>query len=237
MASSDVDTPATHGVVLVDGLDDDVPEVTPPRANAPTPRFYAHVDPARELLDFDPLVKVGGVYVASLKTPLWVQTPPLQLASPLEDEDGEPLSHVHVVLPRGVAQFASAMEARVLAVCQQRKAEWFRRAVSDEALRTGFKEFVKPGGELKIRVPRDALVFDGNGRLTPRAGVGEGSSVRCLLELSKVCFGRTEFGAMWSLLQVQVAPQPPPPRCMIDPGAEGPVAVESRADEEVREFL
>lgn len=192
----------------------------PAAAAPPALVYYKHADLGAHLTTFLPLEKLGGSYVARLATPLLVQTPVLALASPLDDDEGEPVPHAHLTLPRGFQQFAEATEAAVLEACLANKAEWFRRPLEDASLRASFKQFCK-GQHLKIKVPRDALVFDSQGSLVERETVAPGASVRCLLELTKVCFGRTEFGAMWTLRQAQTAPAPPPPpRCMIDPTAD-----------------
>lgn len=201
-------------------------EDAPAEPAEPVPRFYRHVDLGAHLDPgaFLPLEKRGAVYAAPLAEPLLVQTPPLTLASDLVDEEGVPAGHAYVLLPRAFLKFAREAEARVVDACVANKAEWFRRRpVTDDALRAGFKEFCKASGHLKVKVPEDALVFDHEGALLDRqAYVRAGQSVRALLQLDRVCFGRTEFGAMWSLVQAQLAPPaPPPPRCLIDPAAEG----------------
>lgn len=211
----------------------DVPAAAPAAAS---PQYYKHVDLAAHLTAFLPLEKLGGSYVTRLATPLLVQTPVLALASPLDDHEGEPVPNAYLTLPKGFQQFAQDTEAAVLEACLANKAEWFRRPLEDDSLRASFKEFCK-GQHLKIKVPRDALVFDSQGSLVEREGVAPGTSVRCLLELSKVCFGRTEFGAMWTLRQAQTAPAPPPPpRCMIDPTADCEPE-EDHAQPEDTEFL
>lgn len=220
-------------------------EAPAPEAPAPAPavRHYRHVDLAAALAPdrFLPLERTGGLYVARLHEPLLVQTPPLALASPLDDEDGTPLPHAHLTLPRGFQAFVQQAEDLVLQACLANKSEWFRRPLEDDSIRASFKPFYKPGGTLKIKVPRDSLVFGADGQLLCREDVGVGSSMRCLLELSRVCLGRTEFGAMWSLVQAQTAPPPPPPpRCMIDPAADAedaPCGPVHEADSEVHEFL
>lgn len=208
------------------------------------PRYFSSVDLASALdpcTAFEELQKQGNLYVAPLAAPLLVQTPPLTLGSPLEDEDGSPLPHAHLGLPKAVEHFARAAERAVLEAALTNKAAWFRRPIEDASLRASFKQFCREG-HLKVRVPRDALVFDSGGTLVTRESVAVGSSARCLLELSKVCFGRTEFGAMWTLVQAQLAAAPPPPpRCMIDPGVEAaaPAAgIQAEdADQDVHEFL
>lgn len=220
-----------------------VPDESPPQAvtaHAPeplTPAYYKQVDLEAHLTAFLPLEKLGGSYVARLARPLLVQTPVLELSSPLDDDEGEPVAHAHLTLPRGFQQFAQATEAAVLEACLANKAEWFRRPLEDASLRASFKEFCK-GQHLKIKVPRDALVFDSQGTMVKREGIAPGASVRCLLELSKVCFGRTEFGAMWTLRQAQTAPAPPPPpRCMIDPLADYEPEEDFQPEDTEPEFL
>lgn len=197
------------------------------------PKFYQRVDLDAELSPdaFLPVEKTGGMYAARLATPLLVQTPPVTLASP-QLVDG------HLVLPAPVAAFARDVEARVLSACLANKEQWFRRPMTDDALKASFKEFSKPTGHLKIKVPRDVLVFDADGGCLDPASVSQGDSVRCLLQLSKVCFGRTEFGAMWTLLQAKTVPAPPPPpKCMIDPTLEGCGGGGTPPEDDMHEFL
>lgn len=231
-AAADAPDATTAQEPLAD-VEPPLPAAAAPAAAAPVLQYYKHADLDACLAPqaFLPLEKVGGLYVASLATPLLVQTPPVTLASPLDDEDGTPLPHVHLALPRDACQFAQRVEDLVLEACLANKEAWFRRPLEDATLRASFKPFFKAGERaLKVKVPRDALVFDDAGTLLCHGDVAVGSTVRCLLELSRVCFGRTEFGAMWSLRQAQRAPAPPPPpRCMIDPTAEECVAAAAAA--------
>lgn len=194
----------------------------PPSPDSPArPVLYTRADVERALSSFEPLAKEGGVYVARLHEPLLIQTPPLTLVAPLDDdEDGTPARHAHLALPPKFARFVQRVEATVLDAGLANKAAWFRRPLEDDALRASFKPFLKED-ILRVRLPRDVLVFDAGGQLVERSSVGPGTPVRCLLSMSTLCFGRTEFGAMWSLVQAQTLPPPPappsPPRCLIDP--------------------
>lgn len=209
-----------------------------PQSSEPQyPLYYARVDVAGRLGPgaFEALQKAGGIYAAHLATPLLVQTPPLHIVSPLDDVDGEPLPNAHLKVPPRFAEFAQRVEDAVLAASLANKEAWFRRPLGDDALRASLKRFASVD-TLKVRVPRDLLVFDAQGTLVPRDAVSTAAdvSVRCLLELSRVCFGRTEFGAMWTLAQVQILPPPPPPpsppRCLIDA-----TAVSDESDDEAGE--
>lgn len=223
--ATDVVQPAADAVAV-----DATPDMEEPAAAAAAAaeqqavlRYYTRVDLDDHLHPegFGPLEKLGGLYASRLQSPLVVQTPPVTLASGLEDDEGSPASHAYLLLPKSFAAFACEVEARVLEAAMANKGTWFRRrTVTEDALRAGFKEFCKATGHLKVKVPADALVFDDQGGVV-REPVEAGTVVRCLLQLDRVCFGRTEFGAMWSLVQAQVAPPPPPPpRCMIDPSAD-----------------
>jgi hypothetical protein len=223
-------------------LEDPAP---PPAAAAPeAPVYYRNADPTRRLAPqaFLPVEKAGGMYVARLAEPLLVQTPPLTLASPLgADDDGYAPSHAHLALPRAFEQFARGVEALVLEAALANKAEWFRRAIGDDVLRARFKEFCRTR-HLKVKLAPGFVAFDAAGQPVALDTLEAGGSLRCVLQLTRVCFGRTEFGAAWSLVQAQTAPPPPPPpRCLIDPSVEqeddDPPGPPHQADAELHEFL
>jgi hypothetical protein len=220
----------------------------PPASPAAVVQYYRDVDLNAALAPaaFGPLEKVGSAYVSRLAAPLLVQTPALRLADPPSG------THAVLSLPAGLLRFASAVEDRVLQACLACKQDWFKRPIEDGSLRASFKRFVcGERGTLKARVTPQTAVFDARGdhvddddeegRRAILSGAG-GAGVRCLLELSKVCFGRTEFGVTWTLVQAQQAPAPhdarPPPRCLIDPGAEEAAARRgAQPDPEIGEFL
>lgn len=192
-----------------------------------TPVHFSAVDVADALREFSDLEKSGGVYVARLPTPLEVVTPPLTLLSPLLDEDGGEAGHALLKLSPEFEAFAEEVERRVLEACLANKDTWFRRRLDDDALRASFKQLCK-GGTLKVKLRPGAAVFDACGEPVAPGDVDAGARMKCLLELTKVCFGKTEFGAMWSLAQARLAPPPASaPKCLIgddDGAAEAPVA-------------
>lgn len=215
----------------------------------PEVQYYRDIDLASALAPeaFGPLEKVGSAYVSRLTRPLLVQTPALRLA---EAPGGAQLL---LALPAGLRRFACRVEDRVLQACLANKGPWFKRPIEDDSLRASFKRFAcERRGTLKVRVTPQTVLFDEHGAhlgaedpedededdeaeaeaaavggtAAQLAQLAPGDGVRCLLELSKVCFGRTEFGATWTLVQAQRAEVPPPPppkqrpRCLIDPSAE-----------------
>lgn len=205
-----------------------------------TAPYYATVDPATALTEFDEIHQVGTKYVAPLAQPLVVQTPTLKLISALRDEKGAPLPNGHLKLPCGFDAFAQGVEAAVLAAALKNKDAWFRRPLEDDVIRASFKAFAK-GGSLRVKWPREAPVFDAEGRLMDEdSPPAQGTRLRFMLRLSQVSFGSREFGSIWTVVQAQVAPDAPTAKCAIDPSAEIPEpdsrTVGAADDSEVHEF-
>lgn len=186
--------------------------------------YYTTVDLTAQA--FEPLAKRNKLYVAALSPPLLVQTPPVELATSLGDADA-PFAYL-----KPVGQFAEwlrSVEAWVVDTVIERKEEWLAsRGMDDDALRHNFKSFFRDeDGGFKVKVEEDVAMF---GVDASPAGVEEavaGQSVRCVLELSRVCFGRQEFGAMWRLAQARLVDVPP---CLIDDAADAMADVDGSED-------
>lgn len=202
------------------------PTATPAPA---APVFYKRADPAR-LADpaaYLPPKRVGSVYVAALAQPLLIQTPPVIVTSPLTETH----AHLRVESP-DLIDFLRAAEHAVLQAAMASKDSWFGgRVTDDDALRASFREFCKPEGAVQVRVDPGAAVFDHQGALLAEPadwpGAAGRAKARCILELRGVRFGRTEFGAAWTIVQAQALPPPPPPpappappACLICPALE-----------------
>lgn len=196
------------------------------------PVFYREVRLGASLAPerFGAVAKTGGLYAACLASPLVVQTPVVRLAGPPTE------SHAHLGLPPGFARFAREAERLVLDAALARREDWFRRAVDPGALRASFKSFVRDDARevrdgdgpasaaawLRVRVSDDLAAFDAAGEPLDADDLVDlgGARVRAVLRLDRACFGRTEFGAVWALDQLQLAPAPPVRRCLIDPAAD-----------------
>lgn len=176
-------------------------------------QYYLSVD--LTALDVGPSAKEHKVYVAPLDPPLAVQTPPVTLASSLED--GQTFALLET--SGAFLAFVRAAEAAVLDRVVEKRAELLRRDVDPDSLRANFKSFVTDAGVLRVKVADDLAVYDASQQVVGREEAAEGARVRCVLELARVCFGRAEFGAVWRLTQVQrVAASP----CLITPEPEQP---------------
>lgn len=174
-------------------------------------------------LALGPSVKEDRVYVAPLDPPLLVQTPPVTLLSSLggDDDGGATFALLDTAGP--FLDFVRAAEAAVIEAVVAKRAELFRKDMDPDALRANFKSFVSDAGVLRVKVADDLVVFDASQRAVGHEEASEGARVRCVLELSRVCFGRAEFGAVWRLKQVQGVPGGP---CLLTEEAPGAVASE-----------
>lgn len=185
----------------------------PAKPADPKPAVPQHYRAARVDLAFCPIEREGKLYVVKLKDRVVVQTPVMTLTTPLVDGDGDPLPFATLAAPGPFGAFVRRVEGLVLDACLANKADWFRKDLDDDALRAGFKSFLRPNGTLKVKVPEDAAVFDADKRPIAPGDLGAGTQVRAILELSRVSFGKTEFGAMWRLVQARAVATP---QCLIE---------------------
>jgi hypothetical protein len=191
--------------------------------DSPAPRHFSSVDPNELSPDaFHPIEKRGGLCVARLITPLLVQTPPMVLASSLTDETTP--SRVHLEPTRGFEAFAHEIEDRVLNAVMANNEAWWPKPRKEQALRASLKRFCIPGESLQVRVPPNVELFDVDGNPVERdhEQVQLGRPLRFILCLSEVCFGKNEFGALWTLVQARACPPKKKPQCLIDPNADDP---------------
>ena len=100
------------------------------------------------------------------------------------------------------------VESTILQRCIENKAEWFRKDIDDDVLRHNFKSFFKDDDSLKVKVAQDAAVFDRDRHPAGLEDLVAGEGVRLILELTRICFGRQEFGALWRIVQAQLVPTP-----------------------------
>lgn len=169
------------------------------------------------------------LYVVPLAPPLVVQTTPVQLASGLDDPS---VPFVFVPAEGALGAFFRDAEAAVLDACVANKDTWFAKKFDDDTVRRGFKSFFSENG-FKLKVPADVACFDAARRPIGREDLPAGSTVRLVLELGRVSFGRHEFGATWKVMQALQVPteclfteEPDPAEAEAEPEAD-----DSDADE------
>lgn len=183
------------------------------------PAYFKNIDLDAHLSAFEPLAKEGRIYVAPFSAgPLTVQTPPLLVA-----QTGETFLWTQ---PSGPFRaFLQATEEKIRDGCLASAEAW---GITTEQVTTSFKSFFREDDSFKVRLASDFSVFDEQGELANDTVELSGRTVRGVLELSRVCLGKTEMGAIWKLLQVRLVPEPPP--CLIDLDIEVPDDHEDSGD-------
>ena len=183
-------------------------------------------------LAYGPMIKdtSARLYVVPLDPPLLIQTTPMTLATSLEDPS---VPFAYVSPDAALTAFFQEAEKTVADACIANKAEWFAvaKTLEDDVLRRGFKSFFGDSG-FKLKVAPDVPCFDASKQPIGREDVPAGTVVRAILELSRVCFGRHEYGATWKVAQLQVVPT----ECLIvtdevDDAPEDPTGSDSDIDE------
>ena len=159
--------------------------------------------------EFGEMRKENGVYFIPLRKPVLIQTPVVKLL--------ESISGVSAILrvTGGFAKFVKNHEENMLNLVKKNKTSWFKNDIEDSALDNGFKSFLETD-TLKVKISDDFAAFDTTGDFIENTFCTP-ANVRCILKISGVWFGSTEFGSIMSLVQTQLAQLP---TCSIKPTRE-----------------
>lgn len=189
-------------------------------------------DPAT--LALEAVQKAGKTRVAPLAQPVLLQTPAFELTAPILTEDGDAIPCAYLRPPSEFLDLLERTEKHILDLCVAVKADW-APSKTDDDLRANFKSFLKEG-TLKASLPDHCLFFDAAKAPCARADVG--THARAILQLERVVFGKTEFGALWRVVQLQALPEPEGPKCLMlsDEEEGGPAPADDDDDDDLREF-
>lgn len=191
-------------------------------STAPPVEYFRCVALEDRLKDLEPLTKDGRLYVAPLTHgPLRIQTPITTVTSMAE--------HFAHVAPAGqFLDFLKRTEEVLQQTCMTHADEW---GISEDQVRQSFKSFFKEqDGTFKVRVDDGFTIFDEAGELMDNSPPETPVSARAILELSRVCLGKTEMGGMWKLVQLRLTPAPTP--CLVDLDVELPDDADVQGDME-----
>lgn len=159
-----------------------------------------------ESLSYGDLTKdtVARLFVVPVEPALTVQTTPVVLNTSIEDPD---VPFVYFQGDHKLMDFMKHTEQHIEDACISHKKEWFSLAktLDDDILRRGFKTFFGDAG-YKVKIAPDVPCFDQHKKPIGREDIPENSTVRMVMELSRICFGRHEYGATWKVTQVQLVP-------------------------------
>lgn len=172
------------------------------------------------------------LYVVPIEPAVVIQTTPVTLATSAEDET---VPFVYLAPDESLKAFFEKTEKTICDACVANKNDWFAVAknLEDDVLRRGFKSFFSKDG-FKVKVPSDVSCFDAAKKPMGREDLPAGTVVRAVLELSRVCFGRHEYGATWKVVQFQKVET----ECLIQDAVDHPEPeVDHESDSDVNEFL
>jgi hypothetical protein len=174
------------------------------------------------------------LYVVPLAPSLSIQTTPMTLTTSLEDPS---IPFVYVASDAKLTAFFRDTEAAIADACIAHKQDWFAIAknLEDDVLRRGFKSFFDPEKGFKLKVAPDVPCFDASKKPIGREDIPAGTVVRAILELSRICFGKHEYGANWKITQLQCVPT----ECLIDTEdvPDDVDAIDNASDSDIDEFL
>ena len=175
------------------------------------PRQYKNVD-FNEHVTFQEMRAEGRLHVVPFTSPVSVQTPPMTLATELCNEDGERLPFVNVVAPKMFLDFLTSFEEHLVTNSIENRKEWFKKKLDEDAVRQCYKSFMRPGGVLKLKLTESTQAFDALGKPLRMEDIATESRIRCIVEATRLSFGKQEFGSVLRVVQMQVLSDPP---CML----------------------
>jgi hypothetical protein len=166
----------------------------------PDPVYYTDVKIGKT---FRAMQKVHDMYFVPFECPVVVQTPVVRLV------DSTKKSAI-LKISNKFSTFVQEFENTILTAAQTHT-EWFKKIpVEDDAIKNGFKSFLN-NDCLTVKLDEDFAAFDSSGNFMNDEIVAP-VNVRCILEVSGICFGSVEFGALFTLRQAQIVQIP---KCVI----------------------
>lgn len=144
------------------------------------------------------------LFVVPIDPPALIQTTPVVLTTAIDDPQ---IPFVYIQGDESLMTFFRDTEQTIEDTCIENKKEWFTLAknLDDDILRRGFKSFFAQQG-FKVKIAPDVPCFDTQKQPIGREDIPINSTVRMILEMSRISFGRHEFGVAWRVVQLQIVP-------------------------------
>ena len=149
-------------------------------------------------IKFNCVKKSNNIYFVPFKSPLLVKTPVVRV--------NEITDKTTLKITNGLALFVKHLEQYIEDAAVSNKSEWFRTRISNEAIKKSYKSFLVKN-LLKVKTSDELAVFDAHGKYI-EDDICCPTNARCLLEMTGICFGRMEFGVMFTVTQLQLTDQP-----------------------------
>jgi len=157
--------------------------------------FFEDIDPSAR--DFSELTKENGMYTVKF-APVYVQTPVVVL-----EEHQRRFAILR--LPQKFRDFVAHLEKSVGEAAKDNREKWFKSPLGDDDIAQGLKTFLD-GQSLKVKVDEDFVLFDKTETCIDE--IKTPLQVRCILKASEICFGKSEFGTIFTLKQAQIVKTP-----------------------------
>lgn len=144
----------------------------------------------------------GGVYVSTLPEPLIIQTPAVTIASDLVESD-ELATFANIKMKSSVLEFFKNVEQQLVQVAFANKATWFREDISDDTISKSLRTFIgEEDRTLRVRLADTITAYDASKKQVQLPS--KDTRVKCVLELARITFSKTQFGAVWNLKQLRL---------------------------------
>jgi hypothetical protein len=157
--------------------------------------FFEDVNPSP--MGFSELTKENGMYTVKFR-PIHVQTPVVVL-----EEHQRKFAILR--LPQKFCDFVENVEKSIGEAAKENREKWFKAPLDDDDIAQGLKTFLD-GNSLKVKVDEDFALFDKTE--TCIDDITTPMKVRCILKASEICFGKSEFGTIFTLKQAQIVKTP-----------------------------
>jgi hypothetical protein len=157
--------------------------------------FFEDITPSATC--FSDLTKENGMYTVKFR-PIHVQTPVVIL-----EEHQRRFAILR--LPQKFCDFVENVEKSIGDAAKENREKWFKAPLDDDDISQGLKTFLD-GNSLKVKVDEDFVLFDNTETCVD--DITTPLKVRCILKASEICFGKSEFGTIFTLKQAQIAKTP-----------------------------
>ena len=164
------------------------------------------------------VVKENNAYLVHIKNTkkdsrLVFQTVRVKLVSGIDIEES---NLVHLKLDKKGTHVLKSIEDAIIGAAIENKLNWFKKDLEDGFIRTNLKSYFKTNEVLTCRLnPEHTLFFDEERNIIAPDSFKAGSTVVAVLELPYVSFGKTEFGVLVKVKQMQLVTEKKK-ECLID---------------------
>lgn len=154
-------------------------------------------------IQFEDVHREGNMYAVKFKEKLLIQTPPVVCRDSLVNSKGDLLPYLYVVPDPAFAEWLDAFDDHMLEQAHNHKDAWFRSHTTRTDIDQSFKRYFKDN-VLRLKLSEGVMLVDSARKPVEARDIKPDSRIRVIMELSRILFGRTEFGCVWKAPQVMI---------------------------------